>query len=90
MFVLSFPPLFGNEIIHVLCGIVWGLWIGFGIVCAGTFLGEVGNFYAFKYCLRSYAMRLEDKEPSYACLAHIVREGGFFLIFVIRLSAIPG
>lgn len=35
-------------------------------------------------------MRLEEKNPNYACLAHIVREGGFFLIFVIRLSAIPG
>jgi uncharacterized membrane protein YdjX (TVP38/TMEM64 family) len=36
--------LFGHEIIAVLCGLVWGLWIGFGIVAAGTFLGEVGNF----------------------------------------------
>ena len=44
LFVISFPPLFGHEIVAVLCGLVWGLWIGFGIVCAGTFLGEVGNF----------------------------------------------
>jgi hypothetical protein len=36
--------LFGHEIVGVLCGVVWGLGIGFAIVAAGTFLGEVGNF----------------------------------------------
>jgi uncharacterized membrane protein YdjX (TVP38/TMEM64 family) len=41
LFVLSFPPLFGGEVICLLCGLVWGLWVGFAIVCAGTFLGEV-------------------------------------------------
>ena len=90
LFVLSFPPLFGQEIVCVLVGAVWGLWVGFGIVSAGTFIGEIGNFYAFKYCLRGHALRLEERNPNYACLAHIVREGGFFLIFVIRLSAVPG
>ncbi|KAG9037840.1 Tlg2-vesicle protein [Tulasnella sp. UAMH 9824] len=77
MFVLSFPPLFGNEIVHVLCGIVWGIWSGFGIVCAGTFLGEVGNFYAFRYCCKSRGEKLEKNNLSYACLAKVVREGGF-------------
>ena len=28
----------------MLCGDVWGVWIGFGIVAAGTLLGELGNF----------------------------------------------
>jgi hypothetical protein len=36
------------------------------------------------------AERHERKTLNYACLAHVVREGGFFIIFVIRLSAIPG
>ncbi len=38
------PQLFGHEIIAVVCGDVWGVWIGFGIVAAGTLLGELGNF----------------------------------------------
>lgn len=38
---MSFPPLFGGEVVCLLCGLVWGLWVGFAIVCAGTFLGEV-------------------------------------------------
>lgn len=44
MFVISFPPLFGHEIVAVLCGLVWGLGVGFAIVAAGTLLGEIGNF----------------------------------------------
>ena len=42
LIVISFPPLFGHEIIALLCGVIYGLWIGFGIVAAGTFFGE-GN-----------------------------------------------
>lgn len=42
LFVLSFPPLFGHEIIAILCGIIWPLWIAFGIVALGTLLGEWG------------------------------------------------
>lgn len=41
---LKLAKLFGHEIVAVLCGLVWGLWVGFAIVAAGTFLGEVGNF----------------------------------------------
>ncbi|WWC62935.1 uncharacterized protein I303_105533 [Kwoniella dejecticola CBS 10117] len=89
-FVISFPPLFGHEILAVLVGAVWGLWIGFGITAAGTLLGEIGNFYAFKYCLRSTAEKYEKNNLNYACMAHVVRDGGFWMIFIIRLSAIPG
>jgi uncharacterized membrane protein YdjX (TVP38/TMEM64 family) len=38
--VISFPPLFGHELIALLCGVIYGLWIGFAIVAAGTFIGE--------------------------------------------------
>lgn len=41
LFIISFPPLFGHEIVAILCGVVWGTWVGFGIVAAGTMLGEV-------------------------------------------------
>ncbi len=90
LFVISFPPLFGHEIVAVLCGVVWGLWIGFGIVAAGTFLGEVGNFYAFKYCCRARGEKMERTKITYACLARVVREGGFKIALIARLSAIPG
>ncbi|KAI8995701.1 snare associated Golgi protein-domain-containing protein [Trametes punicea] len=90
LFVISFPPLFGHEIVAILCGLVWGLWIGFGIVAAGTFLGEVGNFYAFKHCCAARGEKLEKTKLQYACLARVVREGGFKIALIARLSAIPG
>ncbi|KAH9169552.1 snare associated Golgi protein-domain-containing protein [Lactarius sanguifluus] len=90
LFVISFPPLFGHEIVAILCGVVWGLWIGFAIVAAGTFLGELGNFYAFKYCCRARGEKLEKTNMQYGCLAQVVREGGFKIALVARFSAIPG
>ncbi|KAI0259111.1 snare associated Golgi protein-domain-containing protein [Gloeopeniophorella convolvens] len=90
LFVISFPPLFGHEIIAILCGVVWGLWIGFAIVAAGTFVGELGNFYAFKYCCRARGEKTEKTNIQYGCLARIVREGGFKIAVIARSSAIPG
>jgi len=40
LIIISFPPLFGHELVALLCGVVYGLWEGFGLVAAGTFLGE--------------------------------------------------
>ena len=51
---------------------------------------QLGNFIAFKYWCRSRAEKYELHSLNYACMAHVVREGGFFIIFVARLSAIPG
>ncbi|EMD85972.1 hypothetical protein COCHEDRAFT_1117116 [Bipolaris maydis C5] len=87
--IISFPPLFGHEIIALLCGVVYGLWIGFAIVAAGTFIGEVGTWYAFKYAFRSKALKLERTNLNYGALARLTRDGGFFIVLVIRLSAIP-
>ncbi|POW02315.1 hypothetical protein PSTT_11884 [Puccinia striiformis] len=57
-----------------LCGLVWGLWIGFAIVSVGTLAGELANYWAFKYACSHRAAKLEKKDVNYAS----------------RLSAIPG
>ncbi|KAF2116613.1 snare associated Golgi protein-domain-containing protein [Lophiotrema nucula] len=89
LIVISFPPLFGHEIIALLCGVVYGLWIGFGIVAGGTFIGEVGTWFAFKYALRRRAAKLERTNLNYGALARLTRDGGFWIVLIIRLSAIP-
>ncbi|KAI5449007.1 hypothetical protein NCC49_005691 [Naganishia albida] len=89
IFVLSFPPLFGNEIVLILVGVVWGLGEGFGIAAAGTILGEVANFIVFKYWCRGRAEKHAKKSLNYACLARVLRDGGLFLCWFSRLSAIP-
>ncbi|KAI0750307.1 hypothetical protein C8Q80DRAFT_1100867 [Daedaleopsis nitida] len=90
LFVLSFPPLFGHDIIAVLCGDVWGIWIGFAIVAAGTFLGEIANYYAFQYCCRARGKALEHKRLKYGLYAAVVREGGVGVNTVMRYTFIPG
>ncbi|WFC96198.1 hypothetical protein MBRA1_002854 [Malassezia brasiliensis] len=90
LFVLSFPPLFGGEIIAVLCGLVYGVWIGFGIVAFGTLLGEVANFLLFRSMFQAAASKMERKNMTYACLAEIIRTGGFVAALLTRFSAIPG
>lgn len=45
---------------------------------------------AFKACCRSRGEKLEKTKISYACLARVVRDGGFKIALIARLSAIPG
>ncbi|RDW62626.1 hypothetical protein BP5796_10928 [Coleophoma crateriformis] len=89
LIAISFPPLFGHEIIALLCGVVYGLWIGFAIVAAGTFIGEVGTWFAFKYALRKRAEKLERTNLNYGSLARLTRDGGFWVVLIIRFSIIP-
>ncbi|KAI9613182.1 hypothetical protein H4Q26_010461 [Puccinia striiformis f. sp. tritici PST-130] len=71
LFIISFPPLFGHEIVIILCGLVWGLWIGFAIVSVGTLAGELANYWAFKYACSHRAAKLEKKDVNYACITII-------------------
>ncbi|KAF2015356.1 hypothetical protein BU24DRAFT_461609 [Aaosphaeria arxii CBS 175.79] len=87
--ILSFPPLFGHEVIALLCGVVYGLWIGFAIVAAGTFIGEIATWFAFKHALRRRAQKLERTNLNYGALARLTRDGGFWIVLLIRFSAIP-
>ncbi|EQB50077.1 Golgi apparatus membrane protein TVP38 [Colletotrichum gloeosporioides] len=89
LILISFPPLFGHEIVALLCGVVYGLWVGFAIVAAGTFIGEIGTWFAFKYTLRRKAQKLERTNLNYGALARLTRDGGFWIVFIIRFSVIP-
>ncbi|KAJ6515190.1 hypothetical protein C8R47DRAFT_506651 [Mycena vitilis] len=89
LIVLSFPPLFGHEIIAMLVGVAFGFPEACAIVAAGTILGEVANFFTFKYACSVRGKKMEAKDISYGLLAHIIRNGGFLIVLIIRYSAIP-
>ncbi|KAG8711290.1 Tlg2-vesicle protein [Ceratobasidium sp. 395] len=92
LIILSIPPLIGAEIIHILCGFTYGLWIGFLITCAGMVIGESITFFLFRYWLRSRAEKMErggSGSPRFGALARVIREGGFLVAVVIRYSAFP-
>jgi uncharacterized membrane protein YdjX (TVP38/TMEM64 family) len=52
LIVVSIPPLIGHEIIILVVGVLWGLWWGFAIAVAGTFIGEILTC-EFLLCLAS-------------------------------------
>jgi len=89
LFVMSFPPLFGHEIVAIMCGLTWGAGIGFGIVCAGQLLGELASFLVFKYLCRARSQKLQKKNIKFASLVMVVREGGFKIAIIARYSVIP-
>ncbi|KAI0750310.1 hypothetical protein C8Q80DRAFT_1101544, partial [Daedaleopsis nitida] len=89
MIVLSFPPLFGHELVAILCGDVWGVWIGFGIVAAGTIVGELATYYTFRYGCKARASKMGEKSLTYALISEVIREGGLKIAVIIRYSTIP-
>ncbi|KAM0748413.1 hypothetical protein T439DRAFT_382251 [Meredithblackwellia eburnea MCA 4105] len=90
LILVSFPPLFGHEVILLIVGLIWGLWIGFGIACAGTFIGEALCYFLFKYLLTERAQKVEHGSVIYACLARLMRHGGLGIVTIVRFSVIPG
>ncbi|KAJ7764829.1 hypothetical protein B0H16DRAFT_1525861 [Mycena metata] len=89
LIVISFPPLFGQEIVAILAGVAWDFPLACLVVAAGTLLGETANYFTFKYACSVRGAKMEAKDLRYGLLAHIVREGGFLVVLVIRYSAIP-
>ncbi|KAJ7619391.1 hypothetical protein FB45DRAFT_930645 [Roridomyces roridus] len=89
LIVLSIPPFFGQEILYLLVGLVWGLGPGFGIAAAGTILGEIGTYFIFKSCCRARGQKMELSNLQYGTLARVVREGGLRIAIIIRYSSIP-
>ncbi|KAJ7074645.1 hypothetical protein C8F01DRAFT_1101318 [Mycena amicta] len=90
LIALSFPPLFGHEVVNMLCGLVWGLGPGFGIVAAGTLIGEIATYFVFLHFCNKRAAKLELKEVQYGLLAHTIRKGGLRVAIITRYSALPG
>lgn len=48
------------------------------------------SYSAFKYCCSARGEKLERTDIRYACLARVVRDGGFKIALIARYSAIPG
>ncbi|KPV77609.1 uncharacterized protein RHOBADRAFT_51442 [Rhodotorula graminis WP1] len=88
--ILSVPPLAGHEAVIMVIGLIWGVWLGFAITCAGTYLGEALCFVGFKYFFQRKANEIETKSIWYACIARLMRHGGLGIIIIIRFSAVPG
>ncbi|KAJ7207954.1 hypothetical protein GGX14DRAFT_634574 [Mycena pura] len=89
LITLSFPPLFGHELVAMLAGVTWDFPVACVIVAVGTLLGEIANYFTFKHACSARGAKMEAKDISYGLLGHVVREGGFLIVLVVRYSAIP-
>lgn len=87
--ILSIPPLGGHEIIIMVIGLIWGVWIGFALTCAGTYLGEALCFVGFKYFFQRKANEIETKSIWYACIARLMRHGGLGMCVCLSLALGP-
>jgi len=87
--ILSFPPLFGHEIVQLIIGLTYPLGVAIGIACLGAILGEAACFIAFKYFFTDYVHKKIDKEVKWAAIARVAQEAGFRGVLVIRFSIVP-
>ncbi|KAJ4421126.1 hypothetical protein N0V82_003890 [Gnomoniopsis sp. IMI 355080] len=94
LIVLSFPPLFGHEIVLLVVGLAYPLGIAIGIACAGAIIGEALclikiNSIVFKFFLTSYAEKRMREKVRWAAVGRLANESGFWGVLVIRYSVVP-
>lgn len=89
LFVLSFPPLFGHEIVQLIVGLTYPLGVALAIACAGAILGEAGCFIVFKYGFTGWVDKKIREKIKWAATARVTQQAGFRGVLVIRYSIVP-
>ncbi|KAF8847179.1 hypothetical protein BDZ45DRAFT_666092 [Acephala macrosclerotiorum] len=87
--ILSFPPLFGHEIVQLIVGLAYPLGVALGIACAGAILGEAACFIVFKYFFSDWVDKKIQQKVNWAATARVAQEAGFRGVLVIRYSIVP-
>ncbi|CZS91704.1 uncharacterized protein RAG0_02220 [Rhynchosporium agropyri] len=87
--ILSFPPLFGHEVVQLIIGLAYPLGVALGIACAGAVLGEAACFIVFKYFCTGWVENKIAKKVNWAATARVTQEAGFRGVLVIRYSIVP-
>lgn len=88
LMIVSIPPLLGHELVSFLTGFVYGN-VGFLIVVISTTIGESLLFLSFRHFLTEKLIKFRLKYKDYDIFVRVIEEGGPYMIFAIRCSAIP-
>lgn len=88
LMLVSIPPLFGHELISFLTGFVYGN-LGFLIVVFSITLGESLLFLSFRHLFTGKIATFREQYKDYDIFVRVIEEGGAYMIFAIRCSAIP-
>ena len=99
---MSFPPLFGHELIAVytfflpllltlsLTGFVWDIRLAFLLVATGSIAGESLLFLSFRHFFHSRIVQFrKEHEDNYGTIVQVINQHKRWMVFLIRLSAIP-
>jgi len=89
LIALSFPPLFGHEIVQIVVGLTYPLGVAIGIACAGAILGEAACFIVFKYGFSGWVKKRIATKIKWAAVARVAQQAGFRGVLVIRYSIVP-
>ncbi|KAJ5050811.1 uncharacterized protein L3040_002680 [Drepanopeziza brunnea f. sp. 'multigermtubi'] len=87
--ILSFPPLFGHEIVQLIVGLAYPLGVALGVACAGGVIGEAACFVVFKYLFTGWVEKKIAQKVNWAATARVTQEAGFRGVLVIRYSIVP-
>jgi len=91
LIIVSFPPLFGHELIAILTGFVWSMPVAFLLVFTGSIIGESLLFLSFRHFFHSRIVQFrKEHEQNYGTIVLVISEHKRWMVFLIRLSAIPG
>jgi len=89
LIVLSFPPLFGHEIVQLIVGLTYPIGVALGIACAGSILGEAACFIVFKYSFTWWVEKKIASNVKWAATARVAQQSGFRGVLIIRYSIVP-
>ncbi|KAJ7902817.1 hypothetical protein B0H14DRAFT_3851744 [Mycena olivaceomarginata] len=93
LIILSFPPLFGHEIIAMLAGVAWSFPEACVIVAIGTLAGEIANFVVFKYACSVRGSKMEAKDlaipPHFATAVFSTVGVNFWLFLGAAVLSLP-
>ncbi|RGB29926.1 snare associated Golgi protein [Rhizophagus diaphanus] len=85
----SIPPIPGYGSMIFICGFIYGFPLGFAPAYIFALLGASFSFFVCRSICLGYARKLTKKKSNFQKLALAIEEGGFKIIFLIRLSPFP-
>ncbi|CAJ0628058.1 14041_t:CDS:2, partial [Entrophospora sp. SA101] len=87
--VSSIPPIPGYSTTILLSGFAYGFPMGFLPVYPAALIGASLSFFICRLLCLGRATKMAEKQGNFYKLSLAIEEGGFWVIFLIRLSPFP-
>ena len=88
VYVLSSIFFIPSSLLTFSSGILFGFWKGFLLSVIGTGLGALSAFWIGRYLARTWVEERVGRNPEFQRLSHAIREKGWKVILLARLSPV--